>query len=121
MRYDADAWANALTTRLDPARPPTDVSPSRWEQFVADCYTFVESEWSAKAAALHWDARQLFGCHRERPSIVQWWGALWLINGGKIVAMSAGVIRIKTARCTQQSFRKMDHTCNFVVPAWALC
>jgi hypothetical protein len=113
-------WLAAMSA-LDADLPPPDVPPQRWQQFVADCYTFVGSEWAEKAAALNWDARHLFGCHRDRPSIIQWWGALWLFNGGEIVAMSADVIRIKTTRGTQQSIRKMDHTCDFIVPVWEWC
>ncbi len=121
LQHDAGAWADAVATRLDPDRPPTDVPPSRWTQFIVDCRSFVEGEWAEKAAALKWDGRQLFGCHCDRPSILQWWGALWLVNGGEIVAMSADVIRIKTTRGTQQSIRKMDHPYNFVAPVWELC
>jgi hypothetical protein len=121
LQHDVSAWTDAVTTRLDPELPPRGVPPQRWAQFVADCHTFVESEWGEKAATFAWDARQLFGCHRERPWIRQWWGALWLINRGEILAMSADVIRIKTARGTQQSIRKMDHPYDFIVPVWELC
>jgi hypothetical protein len=121
LQHDVSAWTDAVTTRLDPELPPRGVPPQRWAQFVADCHTFVESEWGEKAATFAWDARQLFGCHRERPWIRQWWGALWLINRGETLAMSADVIRIKTARGTQQSIRKMDHPYDFIVPVWELC
>jgi hypothetical protein len=81
----------------------------------------LRPQMGTKAATLGWNAVQLFGCHREWPSIVQWWGAMWLISGGEIVALSVDVIRIKTVRGAQQSIRKTDHTCDFTVPVWALC
>jgi hypothetical protein len=118
LQHDVSAWTDAVTTRLDPELPAPDVPPQRWAQFVADCYTFVESEWGEKAATFAWDARQLFGCHRDRPNVRQWWGAVWLLKGGQIVAMEADTIYIETAGGVRQTIRKMDHRYDFIVPVW---
>jgi hypothetical protein len=103
---------------LDPDRPLPGVPPQRWAQFVADYDAFTDSPWSAKAAALGWDARSLFGCHRDMPHLAVWWGALWFVNGGAIDDISSDIIRITTAHGTQQSIRKMDHAYDFIVPVW---
>jgi hypothetical protein len=121
LQCDATAWADAITTRLALDRPPADVSPSRWDQFVADCYAFVEREWAEKAAALKWDARQLFGAHRGRPNICNWWGAVWFISGGEILAMSETTMKLRTVGGLSQSISKMNHPYDFIVPAWELC
>jgi hypothetical protein len=104
--------------RLDPDRPLPGVSPQRWVQFVADYDAFVVGPWSAKAAALGWDARSLFGCHRDMPHLAVWWGAIWFVNGGVIDDVAPDVMHVTTMRGTQQSIRKMDHTYDFLVPVW---
>ena len=69
---------------------------------------------------MKWDARQLFGCHRERPWISNWWGAIWLIAGGKILAISQDIISVETIRGVRQTIRKMDHPYDFIATAWEL-
>ncbi|SRR5258708_2362872 len=118
LQYDAGAWADAVATRLDLDRPPEDVLRQRWEQFVADCRAFVASEWANKAATLGWDACSLFGCHRDLPWIINWWGALWFVNGGKILEMSETTMALRTVRGVSQSVRKMEHRYDFIVPGW---
>src|SRR5262245_56683958 len=39
------AWAETLA-RLDPARPPGDVPPKRWVQFIDDCGHFIDNGWA---------------------------------------------------------------------------
>ena len=49
--------------------------------FRRDCQAFVGSEWAVQGAAtLGWDARKLFGCHRDRPWLLNWWGMLWFLG-----------------------------------------
>jgi hypothetical protein len=61
-------WVEGVA-RLDDYRPPTDVPRHRWHQFVSDCQSFLNSSenWAERAAELGWDARALFGCHRNYP------------------------------------------------------
>jgi hypothetical protein len=76
--------------RLSQRRPPPDIPPHRWRQFLTDCTKFLASpgEWAERAAALGWDAVALFGCcrHRplDRPGTV---GLFWAINGGRLVEL----------------------------------
>jgi hypothetical protein len=103
---------------LSAASPVGDLSASAWAMFVGDCRSFVEGEWAARAAALDWDARQLFGCHRDRPHLVTWRGVLWFLAGGQIVAMSEDTARIKTVRGAPGTVMKMKHPYDFIVPVW---
>jgi hypothetical protein len=82
-------WIDGVA-RLSQRRPPPDIPPHRWRQFMADCTKFLASpgEWAERAAALGWDALALFGCcrHRplDRPGTV---GLFWAINGGRLVEL----------------------------------
>jgi hypothetical protein len=62
------AWVEGVAG-LNYFRPPTDVPRHRWRQFVSDCHSFLNSSenWAERAAELGWDARALFGCHRNYP------------------------------------------------------
>ena len=65
-RIPAD-WVEGVA-RLDYFRPPSDMPPHRWRQFVDDCTSFLNSPWAERAAALGWIAMTLFGCRRNHPS-----------------------------------------------------
>lgn len=54
VEYDGGApraWAEALA-RLDPNKPPGDVPPKRWLQFVDDCGKFIDDGWATSAERL---------------------------------------------------------------------
>lgn len=53
--------------QLDPQRPPGDVPPRRWTQFIADATAFRASGFAEQAKALGWTEGDLFGCDDERP------------------------------------------------------
>jgi hypothetical protein len=82
-------WIDGVA-RLGQRRPPPDIPPHRWRQFMTDCTKFLASPggWAERAAALGWDAVVLFGCcrHRplDRPGISVCFGA---INGGRLVEL----------------------------------
>jgi hypothetical protein len=82
-------WVEEVA-RLDYYRAPTDVPAHRWRQFVSDCNNFVAAgeNWAERAAELGWDARALFGCHRNRPLMhLGGAGLLWAINGGRLIEL----------------------------------
>jgi hypothetical protein len=82
-------WAEALA-RLDPARPPCDVPPTRWLRFIDDCGLFLDEGWAARAEALGWGPLDLFGCSRDKPfARISQAGLLWLLEGRKLHAMTA--------------------------------
>jgi hypothetical protein len=81
-------WAEGFA-RLDPDRPPADVPPRRWLQFVDDCGRFLDGPFCTVAVALGWGPYDLFGCDRDRPfARVDQAGLLWLLNGDRLVALS---------------------------------
>ena len=102
IQYDGGApraWAEALA-RLDPNKPPSGVSPHRWQRFIDDCGRFLDGGWADKAAALGWGPLQLFGCDRKRPYYVPHRGLLWEVNGGTVVDLrrDRAIVEIKGAR-----------------------
>src|SRR5262245_2916069 len=121
--YDGGApqsWAEALA-RLDPMRPPADVSPKRWLRFIDDCGRFLDSGWAAHAAKLNWHPLDLFGCDRERPfARVDHSGLLWLLNGRKLVALTADSAAIATPSGGSLTFRRRPVGPGRVVLAWEL-
>jgi hypothetical protein len=112
-----EAWRAGIA-RLYPGRAISHPTQQGWEIFLSDSRAFLASDWAERAAALGWSATQLFGCHRDRPLICNWWGALLLIAGGEILGMTNAITRIKTLRGTQQSLRRMEHPYDFIVPVW---
>jgi hypothetical protein len=67
-----------------------DVPQRRWLQFLDDCGRFLDGGWAARAAALGWGPLDLFGCDRDRPfARIDHMGLLWLLNGRKLVALTA--------------------------------
>jgi hypothetical protein len=83
------SWIEGVA-RLDQRRPPPDIPPHRWRQFVSDCNKFLAypGEWAERAAALGWDTLALFGCCRHRPlDRPRSAGLLWTLNGGRLVEL----------------------------------
>jgi hypothetical protein len=77
-----EAWRAGIA-KLRPGRAISHPSQQGWEIFLCDCRSFLAGEWADRAATLGWDARQLFGVHRERPSVCNWWGALLAPRRGR--------------------------------------
>lgn len=123
IEYDGGApkhWAESLA-RLDPARPPSDMPPRRWVQFIDDAGRFIDGGWPDRATALGWRALDIFGCDRERPyARVDRAGLLWLINGGKLVAMSEHAATIERPSGMRQTFRRVPVEAGRIVLAWEL-
>jgi hypothetical protein len=83
------SWIEGVA-RLDYHRPPTDIPPHRWRQFLGDCNNFLDptKNWAERAAELGWDGLTLFGCRRHRPLVHRGGlGLLWVINGGRLVEL----------------------------------
>jgi hypothetical protein len=111
-------WADGFA-RLDPARPPGDVPPRRWRQFVDDVGLFLDA-WAARAAALGWSPHELFGCDRDRPfARIDQAGLVWLLNGGKLIALSESTATIEI-RDGERHTRRRRPTDPGRVLAWEL-
>jgi hypothetical protein len=113
------AWAEGFA-RLDMGQPPADVPPKRWIQFVDDCGRFLASGWAAKAETLGWGPLDLFGCDRVKPCArIDRAGLLWLLNGRKLLALTANAAAIATASGGSLTFRKIPNEAGRVL-AWEL-
>jgi hypothetical protein len=100
------AWAEGFA-RLDPACPPGDVPAMRWQHFVDDVGLFLDSPFCAVAVALGWGSYDLFGCDRDRPfARIDQAGLLWLLNGDRLVALTAHTALIETATGARQTCRR---------------
>jgi len=100
------AWAEGFA-RLDPDQPPGDMPPHRWQRFVDDVGLFLDSGFAEQAAALGWSPHDLFGCDRDRPfARIDRAGLLWLLNGDKLVALTADTATIETRTGARQTYRR---------------
>jgi hypothetical protein len=119
-RLAPHAWAEVLA-RLDPALPPGDVPPKQWRQFIDDCGRFLDKGWAARAEELGWGPLELFGCDRAKPfARIDRAGLLWFLNGGKLVALTAGTAAIETIGGTPQTYRRRSVEVDAVALAWEL-
>jgi hypothetical protein len=114
-------WVEGIA-RLDDYPPPADVPRHRWRQFVSDCHSFLDSSenWPERAAGLGWDARALFGCHRNYPLMhLGSAGLLWAINGGKLVELHRdwAAIELPVNR-SQRIFSRRDVAAGKVSLPW---
>jgi hypothetical protein len=109
--------------RLDYVRSPPAVPPIRWQLFLGDCHSFLNSSenWAERAAALGWGALALFGCHRTRPlEHLGSAGLLWAINGGKLVELHRDWAVIERGKDKSRQIyhrRRQDRT--IVASPWA--
>ena len=114
------AWAEALA-RLDPNKPPRQVTLERWWRFIDDCGRFLDAGWAARAAALGWGPLHLFGCDRKRPfARLDHRGLLWEVNGGRLIVLYRDGAIIETLRGDRLRYRRRRPEVGQVVLAWKL-
>jgi hypothetical protein len=106
-------YAEALD-RLD-RRCPDHIDAERWQQCIADTSRFLAS-WGDKAAALGWTAEELFGLHEpaakphpaySRLSRYDCTGLLWLLQGRRVIALTANAAVIGTPSGGTLTYRKL--------------
>jgi hypothetical protein len=123
IEYDSGVprtWAEALA-QLDPFNPPADVPLARWQQFIDDCGHFLDLGWANRAEAFGWEPLELFGCDRERPlARYDHMGLLWIIQGRKLVALTARTATIDTLTGSLQIYRRVPIGTDRIVLAWEL-
>jgi hypothetical protein len=121
IEYDGGGrrpWAEALA-RLDPAKPLSDVPLDRWQQFIDDCGRFLDQGWANRAEALGWGPLDLFGCDRARPlSRYDGMGLLWIIQGRRLVALTAETATIDTLTGSLQTYRRRPVEVGRIVLPW---
>ena len=113
-----EKWQRGVS-RLDIDRPPEGVPNSRWQTFVAHAARFLAGPLAEPAAALGWTALDLFGADPERPfARIDRLGLLWLLNGGRLRALTSETATIETASGSILTYRhRPSEGC---VPAWEL-
>jgi hypothetical protein len=81
---------------------------------------FLDNGWATRAAELGWTPFDLFGCDRNRPyARIERAGLLWLVNGQKLLALSANTAAISTAGGGHLTYYRRPHESG-VVSAWEL-
>jgi hypothetical protein len=114
------AWAKEVA-RLDPTRPPADVPPHRWSQFIDDCGLFLSAPWASYAVELGWRPHDLFGCDRIRPfSRIDRAGLLWFLHGHKLIALTGDTAVLETPRGARQTFYRRPVAAEDTLLAWEL-
>ena len=105
------SWIEGVA-KLDAERVPGDVPPRRWRQFIYEAARFLEGGFAAQAAALDWDALDLFGCDQMRPfARIDNAGLVWLLNGDRLVALTERSARIEAkSGATLTYYRKPGET-----------
>jgi hypothetical protein len=112
-------WAERLA-RLDPNKPPADVPPVRWQQFIDDACRFLDDPFCAVAVALGWGSLDLFGCNRRRPyARIDQAGLVWSLNGRRLIALTAETAVIETESGARQTFYRKPVETGRVL-AWKL-
>ena len=82
-------WLDGVSKLLG-TPPPEDMAPESWMLFLASCDAFMAGPWPGKAASMGWTAHNLFGCDNLKPvERVDRMGLLWLLRGGRIVALTS--------------------------------
>jgi hypothetical protein len=110
VEYDAGVpreWSEGFA-RLDLANAPRDVPLRRWRLFIDDAAAFLDSGWAPRAAALGWGPLDLFGCDKARPfARIDHQGLLWLLDGRKLVALTANTATIETNSGARLNYRRV--------------
>jgi hypothetical protein len=97
------------------------VPPRRWVQFLDDAGRFLDGGWAQRARALGWRALDIFGVDRHRPfARIDRLGLIWLIDGGKLAALTADTATIERASGARLTYRRMVVEPGHVVLAWEL-
>ena len=79
----------------------------RWRNFVAAAARFLAGPFAERASALGWTALDLFGCDDSRPlARLDRAGLIWLLNGRKLVALTAEMAVVQTRTGTRQTYRR---------------
>jgi hypothetical protein len=102
------AWAEGFA-RLDPDRPPAGVPLRRWRAVIDAIGTFLD-RWAAEAAALGWQAADIFGTDAARPEVT--WlnaGPLWSGDGARVVEVHADRIIFETKGGARLSAYRRPH------------
>jgi hypothetical protein len=90
-----------------PSEARGDFPARRWDQLRRDVADFLASPWPAEAARLGWSELDLYGVDADLPyARIDGFGLLPVLNGGRIVALTADVAILETPGGARQSYRR---------------
>lgn len=127
LEYDASLprpWAEGAARLLAGLPPPRGCAPWRWAQVCDDAAGLVAGGWAARAAALGWDAAELFGAMPGVPDArYDAQGLAWLLRGQPVLDLDAAGASIRTPGGGALRFYRrhpQDRDPSGSVPAWDL-
>ena len=98
-------WRRRLNT-LDPSRPPASFPVPWWRGLIRDTELFL-AMWGRQATYLGWTTLDLFGVHPKAPAArYSCMGLLLLIQGGRIVALTADSAIIERQSGARLTYRR---------------
>ena len=98
-------WRDGVSKLLG-TPPPEGMAPESWMLFLASCDAFMATPWPGQAASMGWTAYNLFGCDGLKPvARVDRMGLLWLLRGGRIVALTSGTAVIEMPSGSRLTYR----------------
>jgi hypothetical protein len=109
------------------SRCPALVPAARWQQAIEDGRSFL-AKWGRQAEALGWTARDLFGLHQppakphpsySRLSRNDHTGLVWLLDGRKVLALTAETAAIHNPSGSITTYRR-HHKPALIVEAVAV-
>jgi hypothetical protein len=119
-RSGIEEWQRGVS-QLDVQRPPKSVPQACWQKFVANAARFLTGPFAEQAGALGWSGPDLFGCDRDRPfGRIDQLGLLWLLDGGRVMALTANTATIKTSNGSILTYRRRVGKESSKVLAWEL-
>ena len=102
-------WLEGVS-RLRGMPVPGSILADAWAAFLGSCESFMATPWPGKAASMGWTAHNLFGCHNLKPvARVDRMGLLWLLRGGRIVALTSESAAIEMRSGSRLTYR-VKHT-----------
>jgi hypothetical protein len=111
FEYDGEvprAWAEGFS-RVQRDRPPGRVPLNRWQGVIDSIEMFLD-RWASRAAALGWEATDIFGADADRPEVT--WlnsGPLWHGDGACVVEVHADRMILATKGGAKQTAFRRAH------------
>jgi hypothetical protein len=112
-------WREGVAT-MSGMSCPSGIPPTRWAAVITDSQRFTRT-FASRAAALGWTARDLWGVHPVAPwHRLDCLGALWLLGGSDILALTAKDIVIRGGFAPLRCPKRHPHPAESVISAWEL-
>ena len=114
------AWAEGFSRMLAMSRPAA-VPEERWRLFIDDCGRFLD-RWATQAAALGWQADDLFGWSTSgQLQQLDLAGLVWALEGQEIAALTAASATVRTGDAAHLTYRRSSGPrCRHQIPVWEL-